>query len=388
MSTVLGLKGTGNFDSDQRPKNYRQVIMLLYPNTKAPLTAILGFLKEEATDDPEFKNFLKGLPTQRQTVSGAQTAGDTTIELTAANAAKVFKKGHAVLNERTLEVMWVTADPSSPFTSIDVERGKGSTAAAMVDGDGLVIIGSSHAEGAAVPSAIAYDPTVSTSYTQILRTTLDMTNTAKVTRLRTGDAIVEAKREALEIHGIEMEMAFMFGTGVEDTSGAQPQRTTKGLLNVISTNVKDFADAVSEDDWDDFLEDLFEDGSSEKLLLCGNTAVNVFNKMAKAKGSIERTPESMTYGMQMQTYLTPFGTLQIKQHPLLSKNATFKDWGFALDPMQLRYRYLRTRDTKYLVNRQNPGDDATKDEYLTECGLEMMHEVTHGVIKNASTFVP
>lgn len=223
---------------------------------------------------------------------------------------------------------------------------------------------------------------------QIFRTSVDVTRTAKATNIRYADGqyMKEAKREALEIHSIEMEKAFLFGSQVEDTSGAQPDRTTKGLLFFLTTNVKDFADAVSIDSWENYMEDIFENGSSEKLLLCGNRALNVLNKLARAHHTITATPPSETYGVQMTTWLTPYGTLQIKQHPLLSNNATFNDWGFILDPSKIIYRYLRGADTQYIENRQAPGDDATKNEFLTECGLEVQHESAHGFFKNASAF--
>ena len=50
----LGMRGTGDFVDEQRPKNWREKILQLYPNGDAPLTAILSKMKEESTDDPEF----------------------------------------------------------------------------------------------------------------------------------------------------------------------------------------------------------------------------------------------------------------------------------------------------------------------------------------------
>lgn len=383
---VLGLKGSGAFSSDERPKNYRETILLLFPNASAPLTALLSKLKDEQTDDPEFKWFEKGLPSQRALVSGTQTSGDTVIELVTAADNKKFKPGHAVINERTLEVVWVTS--SSVSGQITVARGKGSVAAQMNDQDGLLIIGSHHQEGASAPTAIAYDPTTVSNYTQIFRTSLDVTNTAKATNIRYADGqyMKEAKREALELHSIEMERAFLFGSQVEDVTGAQPDRTTKGLLFFITTNVKDFAGTVTIDSWENYMEDIFESGSSEKLLLCGNRALNVLNKVARAHHTITATPTSESYGVQMTTWLTPYGTLQIKQHPLLSENASFNDWGFIVDPAKVVYRYLRGRDTQYVENRQSPGDDATKNEFLSECGLEVQFQAAHGYFKDASAF--
>jgi len=383
---VLGLRGSGSFSSDERPKNYRETILLLFPNASAPLTAILSKLKDEQTDDPEFKWFEKGLPSQRATVEGSQTSGDTVIELEVSADNKKFKPGHAVLNERTLEVMWVTA--SAAAGQITVIRGKGSVAAAMNDGDGLLIVGTHYPEGASAPVAVSYDPTVVSNYTQIFRTSLDVTRTAKATKIRYADGqyIKEAKREALELHSVEMERAFMFGSQVEDVSGAQPDRTTKGLLFFITTNVKDFAGTVDIASWENYMEDIFESGSNEKLLLCGNRALNVLNKLARAHHTINATPTSDSYGVQMTTWLTPYGTLQIKQHPLLSENPSFNDWGFIIDPAKVVYRYLRGGDTQYKENIQSPGDDATKNEFLTECGLEVQHQVAHGFFKDATAF--
>ena len=390
---VVGMRGTGSWSTDERPKNYRESILLLFPNnTSMSLTALMTKLKVENTNDPEFKIFTKGLPTQRQLVSGSQTSSDATIELQGTTPAKVFKKGHALMNERTLEVVWVTADPADPYTSIIVSRGKGSTAASMNDGDGLFVIGTHHQEGASVPTAITYDPSVLTNYTQIFRTSLDLTNTARATRLRTGSDLLERQRETLELHGIEREMAYWWGTGVEDTSGAQPERTTKGIFTLLSTNVTDFADAVDIDTWETFLENAFEDGSNEKVFMGGNRAITVINKAGRIHGEIQMTPRSESFGMSMQTYITPYGTLQIRQHSLFSKNPTFQDWGFIIDPRYLIDRPLvgngLNRDTNYLENRQSNGDDATKDEWLSETGLELEHESVHAVAKNMSAFVP
>lgn len=386
---VLGLRGSGSFSSDERPKNYRERILLLYPNSQMPLTALMSKLKVENTDDPEFKIFEKGLPTMRALVNGSQTSGDTTIEIKN-NLANIFKKGHAVINCRTLEVFWVTSDPSLT-TEITVARGKGSSAAAMNDDDVLQIVGSHHKEGAPVPSAISFDPSVVANYTQIFRTALNITGTARAMRLRTGAHLLELQRESLEIHGMEREMAYIFGTGVEDTSGEQPERTTKGFLTLVTTNVKDFADSVDVDAWEAHLEDVFEDGSNEKLLLAGNRLITVINKVGRIHGEVQMTPKSDSYGMSLMTYITPYGTLQIRQHPMLSKNTVFQDWGIVVDTQYVVDRPLVgngvNRDTQYLENRQNAGDDATKDEWLTESGLELEHESVHSVMKNASVFV-
>lgn len=380
---VVGMRGTGSYSADERPKNYRGVLLLLKPNTEAPLTAMLGQLADAPTDDPEFKCFLKGLPTQRAVVSATVNSTATTITMKGTGSQTIFKPGHAVMVETTGEVVWVTS--SSTAKTIVVERGKGSTKAAIATDAGLFILGTHHEEGASVPAAITYDPTVVTNYTQIFRTVGDITGTALSTRLRYADnPMVEMKREMLEIHSIEMEKQFLFGSGVEDTGGTNPERTTKGAFFFITTNVHDFQDAVTIEDWEIALEADFADGMNEKLLLCGNRVLTIANQLGRTHGQITIAPRAETFGLQIMTWITPFGTIQLKQHPLLSKNPTFKDWAFLFETSKLRYRYLRGRDTKYLRNRQSPGDDANKDEFLTECGLEIDFEQYHAVMKNMS----
>lgn len=383
---IAGLRGTGSYSADDRPKNYRDTLLFLKPNTKAPLTAYTGRLKSAATDDPEFKVATKGLPQQHALVSGSQTNSDTTIELQGTNQNLYFKAGHSVINERTMEVVWVTA--SGTANQLTVIRGKGSTAAAMNDGDRLRILAPHSQEGASTPPAVQYDPVWVTNYTQIFRTSLNLTGTALATRLRYADnPKIEAKREILELHATEIEMQFLFGSGIEDTSGSQPERTTRGLYFWITSNVMDANGAMDIDSFENFLEDLFEDGSDTKILLCGNRLLNVVNKAARMWGTLQTMPKTETFGTNVMEWLTPYGTVQLKQHPLLSKSPNFNSWGFAVDFDAVRYRYLRGRDTQYLTNRQAPGDDRETDEFLTEAGLEMQFQEVHGLMMECSSFV-
>lgn len=392
VGTVLGMRGTGDWTTNQRPTNFREEILLLFPNTSVSLTALMAMLKSEDTDDPKFTIFTKALPTQRVLVNGSHNSSVTTINLFGTTPAKVLKAGHSLINERTLEVLWVVADPASPYSSIIVVRGKGSTPASMNDQDGLVVMGTHYQEGASIPTSVSYDPVESNNFTQIFRTSVFLTKTAQATHLRTGPDMLERQRETLELHAIEREMAYIFGTGVEDTSGAQPERTTKGFVSLITTNVTDFAGQFDIDTWETFLENVFEDGTNEKVLLCGNTALTNINKVGRIHGEIRMMPAGETYGLMLRQYATPYGYLQMLQHPLLSKNPTFNSWGIVIDTQYLVDRILSgngvSRDTNYYENRQAPGDDAIKDEWLSETGLELQFESVNGVFKGASGFTP
>src|SRR3990172_2695045 len=125
MAAILGLRGTGDFTSDERPKNWREMLLKLFPNGEAPLTALLSMLKSQPTDSPEFNWWEKGLPTQRMKVNGAQTAGDTAIEVD--SGAKDAVAGSLLLNETSGEILRVTTDPTTDV-GLTVERSWGAIA--------------------------------------------------------------------------------------------------------------------------------------------------------------------------------------------------------------------------------------------------------------------
>src|SRR3990170_2811715 len=69
----LGMRGTGDWVSNQRPENWREMMLYLYPNGKAPLTALMSKMSSEKTDDPIFHWWQKLLPDQRGTITGVYT---------------------------------------------------------------------------------------------------------------------------------------------------------------------------------------------------------------------------------------------------------------------------------------------------------------------------
>ena len=70
----LGMRGNGDWVDGQRPMNWRQQILYLYPNGMAPLTAILSMIGNESVDDPQFHWW-----TQEQTAVGGDVAGVYTL---------------------------------------------------------------------------------------------------------------------------------------------------------------------------------------------------------------------------------------------------------------------------------------------------------------------
>lgn len=379
----FGLRGSTSFSADERPKNWRMEILFSMPNS-APLTALINKVPSEVTKDPEFKWFTKGLQVQTTTVNGAQTAGDTAIEVLAGSGQK-FKGGHVVMNGRTLEIFWVTVDPAAD--TLTVVRGKGPVVGtAMNDLDPLLVVGSAHEEGSGAPLAIYYNPTTNTNYTQIFKNSYFLTKTGEQVELRTGRSKAEAKREALELHSTDMEQAFFWGAAIEDVSGAQAKRTTKGIFNFVTSNITDFNDALTVSNWQTFMELCFRAGSREKAMFTGGAAINTLGQMSQSYHQLQAAGTEKIFGIDFEKWRTSFGVLYVVNHPLFSNNSTFNDWMFVVDLKAIKYRYMEGGDTQFQDNLQTPDLDAVKAQFYTHCGLEVQIENYFGVGKNASAF--
>lgn len=386
MAGIQGLRGTGQFDSDFRPKNYRELFSLLEPNGNSPLNSMLAMTGSEATDDASYKNFRDELPNRALTVNGAVASASTTaITVDAGNDNLFAVAGSIIVNAQTGEVMRTTADASA--TGLVVERNIGGTNHQIADGADLFIAGTAYEEGANSPTGVSFDATVSENFTQIFRTAFTVTNTLRATNLRTGDKEDEMATKALKMHMMDIERAMFFGKKNESAgSTAQPRRFTGGLINTLS-NVIDrssASNAMTEDQFDrSLIEDIFAFGSKQKIMFCGAKVAGHLQKFGKDRWSPHVIED--TYGVSLTGYETFAGTLAVHLHPQFRMVPGMENAAVIVDFPYLKYRYMEGRDTALLRDRQSPDADAVKHEYLTECGLELLQDKVHTYIKNWDT---
>lgn len=395
---IQGLRHTDNFATNERPQNWREAILRLEPNGSAPLTALTSMMKSESTDDPVFNWWQKDTQTRRVALSAGVTSVGQVLPVV--SGALGFKRGDVLMHEDSQEIVVVAQDPTID-TSLMVQRGfAGTTAAALsatVAGDNpnLRCIGSAFEEGSEAPTGVGFDPTQYYNYTQIFRNTLEMTRTASKTRLRTGDQVKEAKRECLELHSIDMEMALWFGKRNATTYGGKPWRTTNGIYQSIllsaSANVITAATAVTMTNLETYLKDIFQFGSSQKMVFTGNSGLLTLNQIVRRNSQYNIDFGAKEYGMRVARLICPFGELVFKTHPLFNQMTGgttagtsyfgLDSWWFVLDMKNTIYRYLKESDTKYEKDLQSNGLDGMKSGYMTECGLELQKAKTHYVIK-------
>lgn len=390
--SLLGLRGTGDWATDERPKNFRETILWRDPNGQTPLTALMAKMRKESTDDPEFAWYEEALTVPRLQLAAA-LVGDTTIVPTSPAPAGFtadgtdLVAGDLLLNERTSEIMQVSGVTSA--ISVQVVRGAaGTTAAAINLNDAVTKIGNAYGEGTSAPSVTTRNPTKVYNLAQIFKTAYEITNTAKGTRTRTGDPLKNDKKRKMFDHAAALEMAFMHGVRFEDTdpSNGKPRRYTGGLRQFITTNVTTTFTATTPL-WTEFLNAISpvfdyrsQGAGNERLLLMGNGALNGLNRMAAANTQIQAQGTIKLYGMELMKIVIPQGTFYCRTHPLLNVHPLYTNSIYCIDPSNMIYRPFR--DTKSQDNIQAPDADTQKGQWLTEAGIELEHEGTFAILDN------
>jgi hypothetical protein len=297
---------------------------------------------------------------------------------------------------------YIRVTPIETTASVDVDAGEGNE---------VLVVGSAHRQGATGSSEAGYELPVNIwNYLQIFRTSFSFTGSALKTPVKFDDtgAYKDKAKEATIQNSREMEFAFMFGSKSKSLDADNlPLYTMGGILwymqqweagttygNTAATadtddNKRIIVNAtgkMSIDTYEDYLERLFRVTNSvtnEKLVLCGSGFLATVNKMYKGQTVFNSNlPSKDTFGMNVVSHLTPFGTVYYRSHPLFSQNTTMRYNALFLDVHNLVYRYLEGRDTQLYKDRQANDADHRKDEWLGECGLECRFPESHMYMQN------
>lgn len=389
-----GLRGTGNWGTDERPKNFRSTILWRNPDGSAPLTALMSKMKTETTDDPEFAWWEEEQSIVRLQASAAILGTtDTTatflaggLNLVAGDILLVEKTETSTYDNEVVVVSSVTND-----TTVVLKRGQLGTTPGSVPASAFYTkISNAYAEGTGSPDVSSRNPTKRYNYCQIVKTAYELTNTAKATNARTGDPLKNDKKRKMFDHSVSLELNWLFGVRHETTgANGKPIRFTGGLRQFLTTNVNVFATTPTEDSFFDAVYPVFNyttdtGGSNERLLLAGNGFLNSLNRLAAGNtGSrIRHTDTVKFYGMTLQRWALPQGTLYVRTHPLMNVHPRYNNSAFIINPSAIVYRPLQGRDTKPQDNIQLPDADTHKGQWLTEAGIEVQHEKTMGYLGN------
>ena len=255
MSGIAGLRGTGDFVDGERPKDFREGILVVQSRTVRR-----RFLRSSAragkrvVKDPEFAWWNEGNALVRLRVSVTAAAADTVITVDTADptdttlgvnygTATHLKPGDLLMVEPATSVAETVAysyeiievDNVLSDTQFTAKRGQaGLTAASITATTYITLIGSAYAEGTGAPRAVTRNPIKFYNYTQIFKNTYELTGTADKTTFRTGDPWSNDKKRKSFDHSRDIELSILFGRRSETVGeNGKPKRTMGGLRTFI-----------------------------------------------------------------------------------------------------------------------------------------------------------
>ncbi len=381
-TNIKARESTENIPASRRVRDVSNTIHYLDPNEN-PFTLLMKRSQRRTVVNSKFEWIEKELPTKVDQVNGAQTSGETAIEVDNGN---LYFPHDLVLNVRTNEIFRVVSVAANVLT---VVRGVGSVAgAAMNDNDDVMIVGSANEEGGALGTERSVQEAYPFNYTEIYRHPFGTTGTEAASENYGGTDRPRLRKEAGVYHMIDLEYSNIYGQrNIDTTDTNKPRRYSGGFLYWVTTNVQDALGTLTEPEMETFCQTAFAStgGSNTRVFLASPLVVSVLDQIAA--GRLQTVPKAQTYGVDVQQWVTVHGTLLVVKHRLLKHGPGGTGFGghaLAIDPKKLAYASLRTRDTKLLVDRQSPGDDAWTDEYLTECGFEVRNQQVHAVLKGVT----
>lgn len=267
-------------------------------------------------------------------------------------------------------------------------------------------------EGSGLPEESRKGVRLLSNYTQIFKTKLSITKTAMASRWVSGPELARIRRKKGIQHKVDIERALLTnGAKTISTDADSPKRTTQGLgigqtdkSGFIKTHhpgtatthagstycVRHVAGTPSANFWTDLdavAEAVFDDqinGGDSKILFCSQKWLGAFTQNANLTGGNPwgfdpKMGSDLVYGIRVKGYQTAFGRVNIVSAPML--RGDLENYAFFADMSNISLKTLPGRATHLVTNAQTPSDDALVEYYITELGLKLEHEVTHGIIR-------
>ena len=391
---ALGLLSSASAPQNLNALSFAQAITRLMPNGTAPLFGLTSLLKDETASNIEHGYFSKTMIFPSVTSTAGDLVGATTLTV---NAYTDIVPGDLILNERTGEVILVTATPTT--TTLTVQRAVGTVAAAAINAaDVMRTVGNAFEEGSVRPSAVAIIAARYVNNTQIFRNSWAVTKTAAAIPQIAGSGYVsESKQDCAALHAMAIEKALFFGQKFMGTRNGQPFHTMEGLVARVnaaaSGNVTTLGATTNWTQFETALDKTLETvtdpkGGNIRTMFVGGTARRVIHNITRLNSTYQITTAETGWGLQIDTIRTPRGTFEMIEHPLFNAYGGASMWAkmaVIADLNAFSLAYLRkTSDAGYnaagaLVDN---GVDAEGGTLTTELTCTLKNPAAFGVLYN------
>ncbi len=375
MAVIAGLKGTGDFATGERPEDWHEGLLYLWPHGKAPLLSLLSKAKKEKASDWHIHWFEADLAATREIAAADVDSYDTdndTVTFASVKPVKVgtvLKQAYQTSNTDAVTIILSSkiTDKKYGYTLVDGSEGDLSTSKP------LTVIGTAYNEGANLPEGFTIQPDAKETYCQIFRHPVKISRTASKTTLRTGKALANEKKNALHYIGMDIENSMFHGKG----SSSEP-RMMKSIFELLAgESLVTYAPSSLADFWA-VLEKVFAYGSAEKIAFAGAQAIGKL--VTLVEGKIATPAPVEVYGVKLTRWETPWGTLYLKPHPLFTANTEWTQDMAIIDMAHVTYKYID--DITYKDYKDAAGYDAIIGEYIAECAIVLDSLKAHHYICN------
>ena len=386
MGFYSGVFNTTNNPTELNKRSFASTLLRLFPDGSAPIFALTSETGRSSAKASTHGYFTKTLTFAQSAINnGAGYASGILIFTVDATAGLL--PDQIIHFPRTQENMRIVSVDSA--TQITVVRAFGRVAAAaLLDNDVFISIGTAHAEGSARPTARGLTTVYVANYTQIFRNAWALTDTARASYTEMGfENIAENKKDCMLLHSVDIESAILFGQPKMDVTGTQPRHSTQGIIDAVeqyapaNTNAADAGTSLTE------LEALFEPAfqfshdlgdTKSRMVYTGSTGMKVFNQVARLNGTVQLMQGQTSFGFRFSTFTFYKGTLYLVEHPILNGLTGMSNMAVCLDMPALKLAYLDGRDTRpeeYGGTGKNNanGVDAQGGSLTTEFAVELLN---------------
>jgi len=316
----------------------------------------------------------------------------------------VFTNHAAVGSREDLQdVIYSISPTDTPFMN-SIGQGKASGTLHEWQTDALASVNVSNAaiEGADASTATLSATTRLNNQCQILQKTISVSRTLEAVD-KAGRKSEQAYQLAKASKEIKRDLeAILLSNQIKDAGSAAEARTMGGLQTWINTN-GDFGSAgvagslgstartdsseaeraFTETILKTVIKEVYEAGGDPSMLLVSPSQKQVVSGFAGIAAQRYMAPADAptTIIGAADVYMSDFGTISVVPDRFMLASNSADDIALVLDPEFLEVNYLRPFTTNDLAVA---GDQAAKQQIVTECTLGVLNEGAHGICADLS----
>ena len=377
VSTASGVVDTSGPTSNQLKIDMRDAIAMLDPE-ESQFSTILMKLPEDRAKS--FKTeWLDDQLLPRLSALSACVGSVSTVLLVTASEAYYFRPGDLVRNSISREAMLVTA---VSIDTISATRGIGTVAAvSSVSGAELVIVGHAASQGGRSPLRVITKTATNYNYTQIQRHTFGFTETAEATEFYGGSLVARERRKKGVEHKRALEHTAFFGPRYYTATG--PRHTCGGLLEYVTTNIRDASGTFDKGELQDNLRTDLQKGNKNRKALFASPIVGQVLGEFLQDNWVRSDPKLRYFGVKVDFVISAaFGAelpVFVKREfgDFSTDSTQFGGYAFLTDLENVQWAPFR--NTQLKMNTQDNDEDSINGEWKTEHSLKVEREETHSI---------